>query len=147
MNLNNLKYPVILINSKEPVPTYARNLNELTSCSYSAIKKKYFTGLDVIDCEGKNIKIIEALPLRPLGLFGFLKRNIKVELILSNYIEVKPNIVSLEKFKEKILNFLKQSNSLYQSGDNHNALISFVENEKTIENIIKRMTEEYYQEI
>lgn len=140
-----IKYPVIAF-AKGDVIYFARNEADLIICSKSGFKNGFYNGLIIIDVEGNCFDIQGA---RTVGYAGFLwgfslkfGQRMRVELIFRG----SNRDLSIEDFKERILEQLKKGKYFWNSGGNFNDLVVMINSETSFKKIITNLTNSFYKE-
>lgn len=140
MEVNQLKFPAIT--NKGGIIEFVRSIEDLETCSYPAYKNHYYSGLELIDSEGNKVKISDATAIDSVGVFGFLKKKIKVRLSLID----EGERISLEEFKDMMRNMVSSDNSLWESTDNNDDVLGLINREDSIAKILTELTLQYYKE-
>lgn len=145
MSYNNIKYPILVIDKSKNI-YYARNEDEITICNSRYLEDGEYKGLEIIDLEGNLYIIDNAFKIRNIGgIFGynfFLQRKIKVKL----EIKLKPIKLSLENFKNKIIDTYFFHREFWDSGGDLQDIVNFINKGNSIKEIIYKLCMHFYGE-
>jgi hypothetical protein len=137
-----LRYPVLRLSKGMVFP--ARNAEELTQCTVTAMRNGFFNGLILIDSAGKKFRISGARKLRGVGpLFGFnvfLNRKIEVALTAAGPEES----VDTEEVRRLVLGALRGKQA-WSSADDSDELLARVEQAQSVSKIADAVTVAYYR--
>jgi len=119
-----LRYPVLRLSKGMIFP--ARNVEELTQCTMTALRNGFFNGLILIDSDGKKFRISGARKLRGVGpFFGFnifLNQRVEVALMASGPEES----VDTEEVRRPVLGALRGKQG-WDSTDDSDDLLACVD--------------------
>jgi hypothetical protein len=145
MKLSDLDFPVASF-AKDNITFYARDINELTTCSSVGFKNGFYNNLIIVDSRGTKCKVIRAVKAGTVGPFwGFSLlhgRWLRVNLELAKMEEE----LSLNDFKDKILTVFKKDEFFWDSGGELNELKQFVINANSFKEIISQLCKVFYKE-
>ncbi len=145
MNINRLDFPVITFDKNNNI-FYARNTNDLATCSKRGFEQGFYKGLSIIDIKGNEYLVEDAKKVENIG--GFLGFNI----LQSQKIKVELNFnqsfatIDLERFKEKLLNAYNLNSSFWDAGGDLDNIINYIENADSIKSIIEKLSFDFYKE-
>lgn len=120
-----------------------RDEQDLVLCTRRGIRKGFYKNLIVLDSRSqlfiiKNISIIGYAPWRYwLSMFDIGVR-VKLEM-------TEPEIISLDKFKEMIIDRMKNKRDLWESGDPLGIYINPIRKSATAADITQYFCELYYR--
>ena len=140
-----IKYPVLTIPSDNYF-YFIKNDEDLKNCNRQSLKKGFYNNLSIIDCNSKRYTIQKAIKKNTVGIlwgFNLLKgQQLKVELIF----EEKVKSVSLIEFQDLLIEIMKKNQSLWDSGGDFKGIVQFIKETNSIEEIIVKLTNDFYEE-
>lgn len=138
-----LKYPVLQFRGASMFP--ARNDAEFITCSKTALKSGYFSGLLVVDSGGQARTVKTASKLRGVGaLWGY---NLFLNQKITVAVAFEPGELQLDsrKLKDMVQNVLRGSQTWSSSSDNLQ-IAKAIEAANTAVEIIEIIVDAYYPE-
>jgi hypothetical protein len=137
-----LDYPVLRFVRGMVFP--ARNVDEITQCSKTALRKGFFRQQLIVDSAGRALKVEGARKLCGIGRFWgynvFLNQRIKVELVLQESVQhMDPN-----ELRQHVLHALRGRQAWDASAD-FIEVGAAVGRAHSISEIAKVVTEAYYR--
>jgi hypothetical protein len=139
-----LRYPVLEFSQGMVFP--ARSVEELEQCSTQALRNGFFTDLQLIDSEGKSLKILSARKLRGVGpFFGFnifLNRRIQVALTASG----PERVIGIEEVRRLVLGAIRGRQE-WNSIEDTDALSAIVDRASSISEIATAVTAAFHRKI
>ena len=133
MNSLSLEYPVLCFSQN--LVRVKNSLEDLTTCSKTALRNGYFSNLEVVDSRGHIVRVHGARKLSGVGMFWgyniFLNQRIKVEL----FFEAQPVQIALANVKGKVLKSFNKWHG-WASRDDFEELVANVKAAKSVPEIV-----------
>ena len=139
MNLETLKFPVILIWPDKNCISVDRSCDDLTICTKLALRNGVFDNLIIVDSTGCAVRIKGAQKIQGVGPFWgyniFLNQTIKIKFI----VEGEPFHMSAEEMKTYILECFQKDSDFWEEVMDFDELKESVKKAETIPEIFKSL--------
>jgi hypothetical protein len=122
-----------------------RNVDELTKCSTIALKRGYFNGLIIVDTNGRAIKIKRANKLHGVGSFWVFSILLNQTVRVTFEFAGGEFLMSLDEVKARLMNSFQTEAGQWDSRDDFDDVVAFVQNADSIKKISDFITMEYYR--
>ncbi len=135
-----MKYPIVLFRYSSAM-SVCNTEDELTHCTKPALSRGYYQNLNIVDSTGSCFTVKDAIKTGTIGpLWGFdlfRGQHLRVKLEFKG----KKSKLTLDDFKEKILNIFNTDEDFWDSGGNLDELKKKIETTSSSEEIIKFLNE------
>jgi hypothetical protein len=130
-----MKFPVMTLNGRGDV-WVARDVEQLTTCTVSALKRRHFDSLEIVDATGASWRVQSVTKVANVGpLFGFrlpfFSRLIRVALDL----EQGP-LLDLASLKQRVCDTLDRDVDFWDSGEGLKRLKARIRTQQAISSLM-----------